>query len=442
MLRKVIFGFIIVITLAVALAAASFLYVFTPGSSAPKNVNVPNMSGANIDPVNTNDSQVKLGEYLARAGDCIACHTNHGSAPYSGNYPLPTPFGTIYSPNLTPDKETGLGKWTADDFWRAMHDGRRQDGSFLYPAFPYNYYTKMSREETDAIFAYLQSLPAIHNPPKENEMPFPFNQRFILLGWRILFFKKGEFIPDPSKSAEYNRGAYLVQGPAHCGMCHTPINPLGGSVLSAKYAGGLIPIQNWYAPAIHNNKEFGLGNWPKEDIAALLKTGVSNSGVVYGPMGDVVYNSTQFLKDKDLNAIATYLKEQPELKAAPEAKQVQVTKKFAQQLTVQGRNLYSQNCAVCHGANGQGQVPHYPPLVSNASMLMDSPANPIKMILHGGFPPVTKGNPEPYGMPPFAHLLTDEEIAAIATYIRSAWGNKAMPVSPAEVNKLRAIPMH
>ncbi|SDV48081.1 cytochrome c [Chitinasiproducens palmae] len=385
--------------------------------------------------------QVKRGEYLARMGDCVACHTVRGAKPYSGNYAIPSPFGTMFTPNLTPDNETGLGKWTKDDFYRAMHEGKGKDGEFLYPAFPYTSYTKMPREDVDAIYAYLRTLEPVHNPKRDNLMPFPFNIRLSLLGWNIMFFRKGEFQPDPKQSAEYNRGAYLVQGPGHCGMCHTPINPLGGATTSAAFSGGLIPIQDWFAPALNSDKRYGLGDWSVEEVSDFLITGVSNKGVAFGPMADVVHNSTQYMTPADARAMAVYLKAQPVLKPSPKPTQFEVSEEFGKQLEREGRALYAANCAVCHGAQGEGTLPHFPPLAKNGSIVMESAVNPVKMILHGGYPPVTKGNPQPYGMPPFAHSMTDREVAAVASYIRMSWGNGGEAVSPQQVNSLRTAPL-
>ncbi|HEU4707935.1 MAG TPA: cytochrome c, partial [Methylophilaceae bacterium] len=195
-------------------------------------------------------AQIARGKYLAQAGDCIACHTVPGTPIFSGNRALPTPFGTLYSPNITPDKETGIGTWTADDFYRTMHEGRSKDGSLLYPAMPFASYTKVTREDSDAIYAYLRSIPAVKEPRRPHEMKFPYNNRSLLIGWRTLFFDEGEYVPDKAKSAEWNRGAYLVQGLGHCSMCHTPINMLGGSSQANAFKGGLIPMQYWYAPSL------------------------------------------------------------------------------------------------------------------------------------------------------------------------------------------------
>lgn len=244
---------------------------------------------------------IKRGEYLARAGDCIACHTKPSDKLFAGGRAMPTPFGTLYSPNITPDDETGIGQWSADEFYSMMHTGRSRDGSLLYPAMPYAAYTKVTREDSDAIFAYLKSVPPVKQPNRPHEMRFPYNNRQLLLGWRTLYFREGEYKPDPAKSVEWNRGAYLVQGLGHCSMCHTAINALGGSSESKAFEGGLIPMQDWYAPSLTSNREAGLGEWSIDEIADLLQKGVSRRGAVYGPMAEVVYDSLQYLSDDDVD---------------------------------------------------------------------------------------------------------------------------------------------
>jgi len=219
---------------------------------------------------------VAKGEYLAHAGDCIACHTNPGGVLFAGGFPMATPFGTIYSSNITPDPTTGIGSWTADQFYGAMHTGRFPDGGLIYPAMPFASYTKVTREDCDAIFAYLRSVPSVHQPNRPNDLRFPFNNRQLILGWRTLFFQEGEYQPDPTKSVEWNRGAYLVEGLGHCSMCHTPINALGGSSESQAFEGGLIPMQNWYAPSLTSNKEAGLGEWSIQEIVDLPHRGVAS----------------------------------------------------------------------------------------------------------------------------------------------------------------------
>jgi mono/diheme cytochrome c family protein len=389
---------------------------------------------------NSNAAQVKEGEYLARAGDCIACHTAPTGKLFAGGLPMPTPFGTIYSTNITPDPDTGIGKFSADDFYRVMHVGRFPDGGLLYPAMPFPSYTKVTRADSDAIFAYLKTVPAVHQPDRANDLHFPYNNRSLVIGWRTLFFNEGEYKPDPKQSAEWNRGAYLVEGLGHCGMCHTPINALGGSSEAQAFQGGLIPMQNWYAPSLTSNKEAGLGDWSIEDIVDLLKTGRSKRGIVYGPMAEVVYDSLQYLSDADTRAMAVYLKSLAQGSPPPTAISTAQRAESSLLLTL-GKTIYEAQCATCHGTTGRGQPPDYPPLAQNQSIEMQSAVNAIRMVLNGGYPPGTAGNPRPYGMPPFAQTLTDDEVAAVVSYIRTAWGNRGATVTAAEANQLRTAPL-
>jgi mono/diheme cytochrome c family protein len=383
---------------------------------------------------------ISKGEYLARAGDCIACHTIPGGTLFAGGRPMPTPFGTLYSSNITPDPETGIGNWNADQFYGTMHTGRFPDGGLIYPAMPYGSYTKVTREDSDAIFAYLRSVPPVHQPNHPQDLRFPFNNRSLILGWRTLFFQEGEFKPDPTKSAEWNRGAYLVEGLGHCAMCHTPINALGGSSESQAFEGGLIPMQNWYAPSLTSNKEAGLGEWSIDEITALLRSGVSHRGAVYGPMAEVTFDSLQYLNDADVRAMAVYLKSLGQ--GSPPAPGVSsVPPPESSLLLAFGQTVYETRCATCHGKDGRGMPPAYPPLAGNPSIQMQSAVNPIRMVLNGGFPPGTAGNPRPYGMPPFAQSLSDDEVAAVVTYIRVAWGNQGTAVSARDANELRTAPL-
>jgi mono/diheme cytochrome c family protein len=383
---------------------------------------------------------IAKGEYLAKAGDCIACHTNPGGALFAGGRALPTPFGTIYSSNVTPDPKTGIGKWTADDFYKTMHEGRFPDGGLLYPVMPYASYTKVTRADSDAIFAYLRSVPAISHPNREHDLQFPYDNRQLILGWRTLYFNEGEFQPDTTKSAEWNRGAYLVEGLGHCAMCHSPINALGGTPESKAFQGGLIPMQNWYAPSLTSNKEAGLGEWNIDEIVGLLRTGVSHRGAVYGPMAEVTFNSLQYLSDTDVRAMAVYLKSLAE-GSPPGAESSGVSSSENSLLMSLGLTVYQARCASCHGSDGRGMPPDYPPLAGNPSIQMESAVNPIRMVLNGGLPPGTAGNPMPFGMPPFAQRLSDNEIAAVVTYIRAAWSNRGTAVSAREANELRKVPL-
>jgi mono/diheme cytochrome c family protein len=430
MKRKSLFALSAVVVAAVAAAAALW--------SGGDNLH---SGGAVAAPPADQAELIKRGEYLARAGDCIACHTVRGGKTFAGGLPMLTPFGTLYTPNVTPDDQYGIGKWTSDDFYRSIHVGRSKDGSLLYPAMPFTSYTKVTRADSDAMFAYMRSVPPVNVPSRPHELRFPFNQRNMLIGWRVLFFSEGEFKPDPTKSVEWNRGAYLIEGLGHCSMCHTSINAMGGPVSSAAFGGGLIPLQNWYAPSLTSNKEAGLGDWDIKDINDLLKTGVSQRGAVFGPMAEVVHNSLQYMTDADINAMSTFLKSIPQKGEAPETMQFETSAQFGSELLQQGKKIYTENCAKCHAENGLGKPPAYPPLATNQSIQMPSAVNPIRMVLNGGYPPSTEGNPHPYGMPPFAQSLSDTEVAAVVTYIRMSWGNHGTPVSPQQVSNLRSAPL-
>jgi mono/diheme cytochrome c family protein len=301
---------------------------------------------------------------------------------------------------------------------------------------PFGAYTKVTRADTDAIFAYMRSVAPVRAANRPHDLRFPYNNRSLILGWRTLYFTEGTYQPDSGKSKEWNRGAYLVQGLGHCAMCHTAINALGGSSESEAFQGGLIPMQNWYAPSLTSNKEAGLGEWSIAEISDYLRKGVASRGAVYGPMAEVVYNSLQYLTDEDIRAMSVYLKSLGK-GATPKAAGGAVPEAEGSLLVRLGRTIYEAQCANCHGTTGTGQPPPYPPLAGNQSIQMGSAVNPIRMVLNGGFPPGTAGNPMPYGMPPFAQTLSDDEVAAVVTYIRAAWGNRGTAISARQANELR-----
>lgn len=392
-----------------------------------------------IQPLHPVDGILPRGEYLARLGDCVACHSSPGGVPFTGGYAMPTPFGTLYSPNITPDIATGIGGWSAAEFYRMLHTGRSRDGTLLYPAMPFPAYTKVTRGDSDALFSYLRSLHPVHRVNRANELRFPYDNRSLMYGWRALYFSEGTFVPQPGRSPEFNRGAYLVQGLGHCASCHSTINALGGSADDSAFAGGLIPLQNWYAPSLTANLDSGLGSWSENDIAALLKGGTSMRGAVYGPMAEVTHNSLQYLTDEDAKAMAVYLKSLLQLKPVT-VQQTDASAPAAAVVAV-GERVYASRCAECHRTDGKGMPAAYPPLAGNASIQMEVSVNPLRMVLNGGYPPQTEENPRPYGMPPFAQVLSDEEIAAVVTYIRVSWGNHGSLVTPREANAMRLAPL-
>lgn len=385
------------------------------------------------------DSLIARGAYLARAGNCMACHTARGGEPYAGGLGMATPFGTVFTSNLTPDANTGIGSWSSAHFWRALHNGRSKNGRLLYPAFPYTSYTQVTREDSDAMFAFLRSLPAVKQANRPHALRFPFNSQATLAIWRALYFMPGVYQLDAGRNAEWNRGAYLVTGLGHCSACHSPRDALGGIRDSLTLAGGLIPMQNWYAPSLASPHEAGVRAWDREQIVGLLKTGVAPGASASGPMAEVVLRSTQYLTHEDLGAMAQYLKALPG--PAPEAPAAPLPAS-APFNTAKAAKLYEQHCAQCHGDQGQGVPGAYPPLAGNRAVTMASTDNLVQMVLNGGFPPATAGNPRPFGMPPFVLVLDDGEVADVISHVRTAWGNQAGAVTPQEVNRIRANQGH
>lgn len=363
---------------------------------------------------------VKRGAYLVTAGDCVACHTAPGGKPFAGNYVLNTPIGKIRTPNLTPDKATGLGNWTEDEFARAMHDGITKDGSYLYPAFPFAWYTKITREDVKAIFAYLRSLEPVNEVRKPSEIPFPFNIRTALITWRTAFFTAGEFKPDPDATAEVNRGAYLVEGLGHCGMCHNENKIVGNSGMAGKLGGGV--IDGWYAPNITPDGHQGIGGWSDEQVVTYLKTGAApgnQPGVAAGPMRQTVEESLSKMTDADLGAMVAYLRTQK----AKETYKVKDLQAFDQP-GAPGAGTYLSYCSSCHKPDGQGVKGAIPALAGNTSVQAEGPETVIRVILGGlgaqaGYAP----------MPAVGVGMTDRQVAEVVDYVRNSWGNKAPVIS-------------
>ena len=375
-------------------------------------------------------SDIERGRYVATAGDCIACHTAIGGATFAGGRPIQTPFGTVYSTNITSDAATGLGDWSRDDFWRALHNGRSRDGRLLYPAFPYPNFTHVTPEDADAIFAYLRSLRPVPRPNTPHELRFPYNTQAALAVWRALFFRAGVFEPDRKKSAEWNRGAYLVRGLGHCDGCHATRNIFGAVSHNLDLGGGLIPLQNWYAPPLVSDTGAGVASWEEAHVEALLATGNSPRAAAMGPMAEVVFRSTQYLSADDVRAIAMYLRS-----FARSPGERRSSPKPDADVFARGAIVYENHCGECHGSTGEGMWPAYPPLARNPSVTEPLPANAIKAVLNGGYAPATAANPRPYGMPPFVKRLTANEIAAVLTYVRASWGNAGAPVSTFDVER-------
>jgi mono/diheme cytochrome c family protein len=372
--------------------------------------------------------QLRRGQYLVRAGDCVSCHMREGGEPLAGGLGLKTPFGTIYSSNISADQETGVGNWTPDQFYRAMHDGVGVHGENLYPAFPYPWFRRASRADDDAILAYLKSTPAVRYTPPANRLPFPLNIRFMIKGWNLLFLRSKDFQPDPNQSAAWNRGAYLVEGLAHCGGCHTPKNLLGADKAGKAFHGG--DLDNWVAPDLTANVRTGLGDWSADDITEYLSAGRNAHANAGGAMADVITYSTSLMTDADRQAIVAYLETQP---ASPTAPVISIDGGTMRR----GAAIYSDACAACHLENGVGQPRYIPPLDHNAMLQQTDPTGVVHLILAGSRTGDSPSRPSPLAMPSFAWKLSDQEVADVATFIRNAWDNQATPVQANEIATVR-----
>ena len=379
---------------------------------------------------------VEHGAYLARIGNCAVCHSVPGEAPFAGGRAIETPFGAVLSTNITPDPRNGIGQWSADDFWRAMHHGKSRDGRRLSPAFPYTSYTRVSRVDADALFAYLKTVAPSARANIASPTAWPFNTQAALAVWRALYFWPQAAQPNAAAKASTGdaahraRGAYLVRGLGHCSECHGARSLLGGLVPGREFAGAVLPGVPWYAPSLHDPNEAGATS--VADTVALLQTGTSGQRWVNGPMAEVVLHGTQHLNDADAHSIGSYLQSlaAPAVPGAPRQTKTNAT-------DPRTRQLYEDKCADCHGKNGQGQTGAYPALAGNRAVLMNPPNNAVLSVLHGGFAPATAGNPRPYGMPPFVLELSNADIAAVMTYVRGAWGNAGAPVSALQVQQIR-----
>lgn len=375
-------------------------------------------------------AKIEKGRYLATAADCIACHTTpQGGYTFAGGRPIETPFGSIVSTNITPDLDTGIGAWSTDQFDDAVRRGIRPDGSLLYPAMPYTTYTKMSRADVDAIFAYLQTVEPVRNAVTANTLPFPFNVRAAMRVWNQLYFTEGEFAPDPHKSPEWNRGAYLVNGPGHCGACHTPKTLLGGDKTDAALQGSA--VQGWFAPNITNNLSAGIGAWSVDDLVAFLKTGHNRIATATGPMAEQIADSTSRLHEDDLRAMAIYLKSLP----GQQGPQGRVASRDP--AMVAGQAIYRDQCSACHGLDGKGIPQLFPALAEAPAVRSTDPASLIRVILRGARSVATREQPTAPGMPSFSWQLNDDQVAAVVTYIRNAWSTTAPAVSGNQVREAR-----
>jgi thiosulfate dehydrogenase len=379
---------------------------------------------------------VERGRYLAKAGDCGACHTAPGGKEFAGGLPLPTPLGKIYSTNITPDRKTGIGSWSLADFSRAVRRGVAKGGRYLYPAMPFPAYVKITDADIASLYAFFEhGVAPVEQANRRSDIPFPLNLRFPLYFWD-LFVHRGPFHPDPTKDAQWNRGAYLVQGLGHCGTCHTPRSLTLHTKAQTEREGpaflaGAV-IDNWFAKSLRGDDKDGLGTWSEAEVVTFLKTGSTARTAAFGDMADVVHESTQYLTDYDLAAIARYLKSLP---ASPPKSAA--TGLRAATPSWQSRFAYEEYCLTCHRADGAGAPDIFPALAGNDVVETDNATSLIHIVLSGGQRPKTAEQPNAFAMSGFA-TLDDHTLADIVTYIRSAWGNSAGSIDAGEVAKLRA----
>ena len=401
------------------LAAAVSLAAFAPALLGPALAD------------SQNSERIARGRYLATLADCGACHTRPGGQPFAGGLALPTPFGTLVAPNITPDRETGIGAMTDAEFVAALHDGRGQGGKRLYPAMPYPAYTKMSDDDALSIRAYLATVTPVDNRVIANQLPFPLNIRLAMLAWNALNFTPGRYQPNPAKSADWNRGAYIVEGAAHCGTCHTPKTLLGGDKADQALSGAV--LQGWFAPDLTGEPRKGIGAWSKDDLVQYLKTGANDRTLASGPMAEAVTHSTSQMTDDDIAAIATYLKDsdrgESPAKPAPVA--------AGDNAIRAGAAIYKDACAACHRDGGTGEPHLFPRLAGSAVAQSDDPTTLVRVVLQGTRAASTQAMPTAPAMPAFDWRLNDAKVAAVLTYVRNSWGNAAAPVSPGTVASQR-----
>jgi mono/diheme cytochrome c family protein len=417
-LRRALIPALSVATLAVLAAVG----LTQPSDSQP----LPSTAASFSTPQPGESALVQRGRYLAVLGDCMACHTKvGGGAPYAGGRPIGTPFGAILSANIT---STAMSGCTGYQLYTARHVGVAPQGRHLYPAFPYNYFTRMTRADSDALLAYLKTVPGAPGEAPPDILPFPFNIRALMIVWNGLYLKKGEFQPNPQQSAEWNRGAYLVEGPGHCGACHTPKSALGGDLQSRRYQGGV--LDEWLASNLTENPRFGLGGWSTDDVALFLKTGRNARSAATGAMAEVVAFSTSQMSDADARAIAVYLKSLP----ATDDRLVPAADPATMKA---GEAIFTDSCSACHRMNGHAVPGAFPPLPGNANAQQADPTTLARIILNGARSQPTVSRPTPLSMPAYGWKLTDAQVAAVATYVRNSWGNSAPAVTAAQVAAVR-----
>ncbi|QNB08004.1 c-type cytochrome [Herbaspirillum frisingense] len=388
---------------------------------------------------------LQRGEYVARLADCVACHSTPNSKPFAGGLEMATPLGAIYATNITPDRASGIGEYSLADFDRALRHGVARDGHRLYPAMPYPSYAKMADEDVSALYAwFMHGVKPVVQANRESDIPWPLDMRWPLAFWNLAFTRPQPYQPQPGKDALWNRGAYIVQGAGHCGSCHTPrgvaMNEKGLDDGQPLYLSGAL-LDGWYAPSLRGDVNIGIGRWSEEEVVQFLKTGRNQHAVVFGSMADAFNNSTQFMSDDDLKAVAHYLKSlpgDPGRDGTPWKYDASTTAALApQRLEGSGARTFMAKCAACHAVDGRGRAPWIPPLAGAVSSLAREDASAINVTLNGSARVVADGVPDAYRMPPFRSQLSDAEIADVLSFIRTSWGNHGGAVKVDDVSKLR-----
>lgn len=389
---------------------------------------------------------ISRGAYLAKVSDCVACHSAPGGKPFAGGLAMTTPMGKIFTTNITPDAETGIGRYTEAEFFRAVRGGVAKDGRNLYPAMPYPSYAKMSDEDTRALYAYfMRGVESVKRANQKSEIPWPMNMRWPLKLWNLVFLDKQVFQPKASRDPVWNRGAYLVQGPGHCGACHTPrgvgfnekaLDESGRAFLSGA------ALEGWFASNLAGDHNTGLGRWSVQDVQQFLKTGANGHATAFGSMTDVINHSTQFLTDADLNAMAVYLKSLPPARSDDGPRYafnpISTVAMLSGPARSRGAVLYTTYCLHCHGADGKGAAPYLAPLAGNPNLLEKEATSLVNVVLNGSLPLIIDGLPAPYPMPAYRTVLSDQEVADVVTFTRQSWSNNRGPVTASDVQKMRS----
>lgn len=417
------------------LVAAGLLAWYVAHEPVPR-LEQDKIAVADIDP-----ALVARGEYVARLSDCVACHSVPGGRPFAGGLEMATPLGAIHATNVTPDRETGIGNYSLADFDRALRLGVAPGGRRLYPAMPYPSYAKLSDDDVRALYAFfMKDVAPVRQANIKSAIPWPLNMRWPIALWNGVFADTTPYMAKPAQDDLWNRGAYLVQGPGHCGSCHTPrdlaFNEKALDESGKPFLAGAL-LDGWYAPSLRDDHNTGLGRWSEAEIAQFLKTGRNKHAVVYGSMTEAFNNSTQFMSDDDLAAIASYLKSLPGDSQRDGAAWQYHAVSAAARLDALGAHTYVTRCASCHGLDGKGQSEWMPPLAGATSALAKESASAINITLNGSQRVVAAGVPDAYRMPAFREQLTDQQIAEVLTFVRSTWGNQSGAVDTQAVGKLR-----